>query len=297
VETASETERLLAETDPEYVGLVFDTGHFAYGDGGCERVMWALERFGPRIGATWRPAGIADLVVRGGYGIFFDTVPAGFDTARYAVPVAAFLVHFLAFLLCAIAVVQVRTADAPSVLGACERAGLREVTQVIGRVRGDARLTYFEIGTLAALHHFRETQCEIAAVDVGEDGRFRIDSRLGRTMAAKLVVASGRYDLPAYEKITTLKVWQEVEPPKGTLYHYPNPHNHQKLSIAASPAPPRVAQQIYSQATLTKMCLRYSQGEAMEKTLAWAEGECEGFIRSSRRKKKPGRSTCRIASD
>ena len=39
-------------------------------------------------------------------------------------------------------------------------------------------------------------------------------------------------------------------------------------------------QQIYVQATLTKMCLRYSQGEAMEKTLAWAEGECEGFMRS-----------------
>jgi ABC-type glycerol-3-phosphate transport system substrate-binding protein len=96
----------------------------------------------------------------------------------------------------------------------------------------------------------------------------------------KLVVASGGYDLPAYENLTTLEVWAEAEPPKGTLYHYPNPYNHQKLSIAASPAPPKVAQQIYSQATLTKMCLRYSQGEAMEKTLAWAERECEGFMRS-----------------
>jgi ABC-type glycerol-3-phosphate transport system substrate-binding protein len=96
----------------------------------------------------------------------------------------------------------------------------------------------------------------------------------------KMVVASGGYDLPCYEKLTTLKVWQEVEPPKGTLYHYPNPHNHQVLSIAASPAPPKIAQQIYTQATLTKMCLRYSKGEAMEKVLAWAEGECEGFMRS-----------------
>ena len=96
----------------------------------------------------------------------------------------------------------------------------------------------------------------------------------------KLVVASGGYDLPAYEKFTTLKVWAEAEPPKGTLYHYPNPYNHQKLSIAASPAPPKVAQQINTHATLTKMCLRYSQGEAMEKTLAWAEGECEGFMRT-----------------
>jgi ABC-type glycerol-3-phosphate transport system substrate-binding protein len=96
----------------------------------------------------------------------------------------------------------------------------------------------------------------------------------------KLVVASGGYDLPAYEKFTTLKVWAEAEPPKGTLYHYPNPYNHQKLSIAASPAPPKVAMQINVNATLTKMCLRYSQGEAMEKTLAWAEGECEGFMRT-----------------
>ena len=96
----------------------------------------------------------------------------------------------------------------------------------------------------------------------------------------KMCVASGGYDLPCYEKLTTLKVWQEEGPPKGTLYHYPNPHNHQVLSIAAAPAPPKIAQQIYTQATLTKMCLRYHQGEAMEKVLAWAEGECEGFMRS-----------------
>jgi ABC-type glycerol-3-phosphate transport system substrate-binding protein len=96
----------------------------------------------------------------------------------------------------------------------------------------------------------------------------------------KMVQASGGYDLPAFEKLTTLKVWAEEGPPKGTLFHYPNPFNHQKLSIAASPAPPKIAQQIYTQATLTKMCVRFYQGEAMEKTLAWAEGELEGFMRS-----------------
>src|SRR6202165_4597497 len=96
----------------------------------------------------------------------------------------------------------------------------------------------------------------------------------------KLVAASGGYDLPAFEKLTTLKTWAEEGPPKGTLFHYPNPYNHQILSIAASPAPPKIAQQIYTQAILTKMCVRYYQGEAMEKTLAWAEGECEGYMRS-----------------
>ena len=43
------------------------------------------------------------------------------------------------------------------------------------------------------------------------------------------------YDLPAFEKLTTFKTWAEEGPPKGTLYHYPNPHNHQILSIAARP--------------------------------------------------------------
>jgi ABC-type glycerol-3-phosphate transport system substrate-binding protein len=96
----------------------------------------------------------------------------------------------------------------------------------------------------------------------------------------RFVAASGGFDLPAFEKLTTLKTWAEEGPPKGTLFHYPNPFKHQILSIAASPAPPKVAQQIYGQAILTKMCVRYYQGEAMEKTLSWAEGECEGYMRS-----------------
>ena len=96
----------------------------------------------------------------------------------------------------------------------------------------------------------------------------------------KLVAASGGYDLPAYSKLTTFKTWAEAEPPKGTLYHYPNPHNHQTLSIAAAPAPPKIAFQIYTQAIHTKMIVRHLQGEPMEKTLAWAESEVEGFLRT-----------------
>lgn len=96
----------------------------------------------------------------------------------------------------------------------------------------------------------------------------------------KMVNASGGYDLPAFENLTKFKVWAEIGPPPGTLYHYPNSYKSQTLSIAAAPAPPKIAQQIYAQATMTKMCLKYAQGEKMENTLAWAEGECEGFMRS-----------------
>ena len=96
----------------------------------------------------------------------------------------------------------------------------------------------------------------------------------------KMVEASGGYDLPAFEKLTTLKVWAEEGPPKGTLYHYPNPHNHQILSVAAQPAPPKIAVQIYTQAIQTKMVVRFMQGEPLEKTLAWTESEVEGFMRT-----------------
>lgn len=101
-----------------------------------------------------------------------------------------------------------------------------------------------------------------------------------RSSAEKMVAASGGYDLPSFSKLTDFKTWAEAEPPKGTLYHYPNPHNHQVLSIAAAPAPPKVAQQIYAQGVLTKMVVRFMKGESMNDTLAWAESEVEGFMRT-----------------
>lgn len=98
--------------------------------------------------------------------------------------------------------------------------------------------------------------------------------------AEKMVVASGGYDLPAFANLTTFKVWAEEGPPKGTLYHYPNPHQHQTLSIAAAPAPHKIAEQIYTQAIQTQMVVRYAKGEALDKTLDWAAKELEGFSRN-----------------
>ncbi|MBN9088242.1 MAG: extracellular solute-binding protein [Reyranella sp.] len=101
-----------------------------------------------------------------------------------------------------------------------------------------------------------------------------------RDVVESMVVASGGYDLPSFENFTTFKVWQEEGPPKGTLYHYPNPHNHQILSVAGAPAPHGIAERIYTQATQTQMAVRYFRGEPLEKTLAWAESEIEGFMRN-----------------
>jgi inosose dehydratase len=48
VETPDEIARFLDLTVPGAIGLVFDTGHYAYGSGGCD-VIHGLERFKGRI--------------------------------------------------------------------------------------------------------------------------------------------------------------------------------------------------------------------------------------------------------
>ena len=48
VETPDEIATFLDRTDPGAIGLVFDTGHFAYGSGGAD-VVAALERFRDRV--------------------------------------------------------------------------------------------------------------------------------------------------------------------------------------------------------------------------------------------------------
>jgi len=75
--------------------------------------------------------------------LFFDTMPESFDVARYAVPVAAFLVHFLAFLLCAIALVQERTA------GTLERMFINGFGR--SRIIGGYVLGYLGLATFQAV--------------------------------------------------------------------------------------------------------------------------------------------------
>ncbi|MBX9945156.1 MAG: ABC transporter substrate-binding protein [Reyranella sp.] len=101
-----------------------------------------------------------------------------------------------------------------------------------------------------------------------------------KSSAEQLVAASGGYDLPSFANFTTFKTWADEGPPTGTLYHYPNPFNHQTLSIAAAPAPHKIAEQIYTQAIQTQMVVRHFKGEAMDRTLDWAAKEIEGFSRN-----------------
>ena len=97
--------------------------------------------------------------------------------------------------------------------------------------------------------------------------------------AKRMVEASKGYDIPAYAKQTKFDTWANVSPPAGTLFHYPDPFGHQTLSVAGAPAPHRIAQQIFAQGTMPKMVVRMMQGEDIEKTIAWAESELEGYMR------------------
>ena len=49
VERPEEIAQVLALTDPALVGLVLDTGHYAFGAGRCDGVVDALDRFAERI--------------------------------------------------------------------------------------------------------------------------------------------------------------------------------------------------------------------------------------------------------
>jgi ABC-type glycerol-3-phosphate transport system substrate-binding protein len=101
-----------------------------------------------------------------------------------------------------------------------------------------------------------------------------------RSSVEQLVLASGGFDMPSFSGLRDFKIWGEISPPKGTLYNYP-PTGDQVVSISGFPAPAPIATQMYTQATLTKMIAKFTQGgEAMDKVIAWASSELEGFMRT-----------------
>ena len=73
VETPEEISHFLSLTDPDLVGLVFDTGHYAYGSGGGVSVTNAMEHHFDRIGYVHFKdchPGIADEARRAGWDYF-----------------------------------------------------------------------------------------------------------------------------------------------------------------------------------------------------------------------------------
>jgi ABC-type glycerol-3-phosphate transport system substrate-binding protein len=88
------------------------------------------------------------------------------------------------------------------------------------------------------------------------------------------------YDVPPFASMTDFKVWDEVGPPKGTVYHYPiRPSHHQQNWIAVAPAPPEIAVQVYNRGTLPTMLAKLQSGQSVKQVQDWAEDELSGFVR------------------
>ena len=100
-----------------------------------------------------------------------------------------------------------------------------------------------------------------------------------RPQVEQMVGASHGYDLPPFAKLHDFKTWADEAPPKGTVFSYP-PREGLITSISGAPAPVAIANQVYSQATMTKMIARCTQqGQTVDQAIAWAADEIEGFMR------------------
>src|SRR5262252_963113 len=101
-----------------------------------------------------------------------------------------------------------------------------------------------------------------------------------RSAVEQTVAASHGYDIPPFEGLHDFKTWAEESPPKGSIYNYP-PRGDVTMVIPYSPAPARIANQIYAQATATKMIAQCTtQRKTIEQAIDWAASELEGFSRS-----------------
>jgi ABC-type glycerol-3-phosphate transport system substrate-binding protein len=102
-----------------------------------------------------------------------------------------------------------------------------------------------------------------------------------REQVERLTAASRGMELPAFTSMTDFPIWDEIGPPKGTLFNYPlKPHHHAEPSTVGWPAPPAIATQIAASAMMPKMIARVTQsGMSIEESIILGEQELEGFMR------------------
>jgi hypothetical protein len=95
-----------------------------------------------------------------------------------------------------------------------------------------------------------------------------------------LAAAVAGYDIPPFESMSDLKIWSEVEPPKGTIYNYPvRPWHNAEYYVPNSSAPPEIAVQIWNRNIQPGMVSRLMSGQTIKQSVAWAKEELEGFVR------------------
>ena len=88
------------------------------------------------------------------------------------------------------------------------------------------------------------------------------------------------FDIPPFDSMLDFDVWEKTGPPPGTVYNYPlRPFHQAKRWIAAMPAPPPIAVQIYNQALPCNMIAKVTQGgQSIDQAITWAASELEAYV-------------------
>ena len=93
-------------------------------------------------------------------------------------------------------------------------------------------------------------------------------------------IVSEGFNLPTQLSMSDFKIWEEVNPPKGTVYNYPiRPWHNARPSVAGYPAPPEFAIPLFNRATIPTMWAKLHSGQSIKQVIAWAKDEISGFVR------------------
>jgi ABC-type glycerol-3-phosphate transport system substrate-binding protein len=101
-----------------------------------------------------------------------------------------------------------------------------------------------------------------------------------RKQIEERAIASEGFNLPPQVSMSDFHIWEEVQPPKGTVYNYPiRPWHNSRPSVVAYPAPPAYAIPITNRAVIPALWARLYSGQSIKEVIAWAKDEIEGFAR------------------
>ncbi len=101
-----------------------------------------------------------------------------------------------------------------------------------------------------------------------------------REQVERLAKPVSGYDISAFLSMSDMKIWEEVGPPKGTIYNYPiRPWHDASYYVPGSAAPPEIAVQLWNNSITPGLVSRMMAGQTIKQSLDWAKREIEGFRR------------------
>jgi len=99
-----------------------------------------------------------------------------------------------------------------------------------------------------------------------------------REQLEQLTIAGVGYDIPPFLSMANFKIWEEVGPPKGTVYNYPvRPWHDATYYVPGQSAPPEIAVQMWNRYLMPTMVAKLVLGQSIKDAMDWAKREIEGF--------------------